>query len=104
MPTFKLSALSALLALAVLVPVAPAINAQEYANIQSQCRREAQDYGIEPEQIEEYVNGCVLANGGVPEAPQATDAVPEDTGAEAPAVDEQDMEYPDDQDTDSPVE
>ena len=104
MPTFRLSGMAALLALAGLLQIAPAADAQESASIQSQCRREAQDYGIEPEQIEEYVNGCVLANGGVPEMPQETDAPPVDAGAEAPAVDEPDMNYPDDQDTGDPVE
>jgi hypothetical protein len=62
-------------------PVATAFDAQEYANIESQCRREAQDYGIVPEQIEDYVNSCVLAYGGMP----AAEASPVEPGAEAPA-------------------
>jgi hypothetical protein len=64
MITLRKSGLSVSLALAGLLPVAPparALDAQEYAGIQSQCQREAQDYGVEPEQIEEYVNGCVMA-------------------------------------------
>ena len=108
MPTIRLSGTAALLALAGLLPIAPATVAQESASIQSQCRREAQDYGIEPEQIEEYVSGCVLAYGGVPEAPaetpQETDAAPADAGAGALGADEQDLNYPDDQDTGNPVE
>jgi hypothetical protein len=82
-------------------PVASALESQEYVNIQSQCRQEAQDYDVAPEQIEEYVSACVLAYGGMPEAapeaapeetPEATADVPApaaDDGADAPAVMEQ---------------
>ncbi len=91
MSTFKMSGMAATLALAGMLPVSPAVmalDAQEYANIQSQCRREAQDYDVAPEQVEEYVSGCVLANGGMPEvAPEAEDP-PVD--ADVPAADEQD--------------
>jgi len=34
------------------------------ASIDAECRQEAEDYGIPPEQLEEYVTGCVLSRGG----------------------------------------
>jgi|GEM_PF-2078762 len=92
MSACKMHGIATTLALAGILavpPVATALEAQEYANIQSQCRREAQDYGIAPEQIEEYVNGCVQAYGGTPEAAPEPEAQPVDADAEAPATDEQ---------------
>ena len=99
MPVYKMYGIATTLVLAgmsAVPPAATAIEAQEYANIQSQCRREAQDYGVAPEQTEEYVSGCVQAYGGVPEAAPEPEAVPEpettsvDEGINAPATDEQD--------------
>jgi len=87
----RMSGLAATLALTGLLVVAPVIPAQESASIQSQCQREAQDYGIEPEQIEEYVNGCVQAYGGMPAA--APEAQPAEAGADAPVAVEPDMSY-----------
>jgi hypothetical protein len=80
----------ALVGMLAVPPVAMALEAQEYTNIQSQCQREAQDYGVAPEQIEEYVSGCVLAYGGMPEAAPEPEAPPVDAGADASAADEQD--------------
>jgi hypothetical protein len=34
------------------------------ANVEAECRQEAEDYGIPPEQMEDYVTGCVLSRGG----------------------------------------
>jgi len=34
------------------------------ANIEAECRQEAEDYGIPPEQMDDYVTGCVLSRGG----------------------------------------
>jgi hypothetical protein len=34
------------------------------ANVEAECRQEAEDYGIPPEQLEDYVTGCVLSRGG----------------------------------------
>jgi hypothetical protein len=86
-------------------PVTTVLEAQESDNIQSQCRREAQDYGVAPEQIEEYVSGCVLAYGGMPEAAPEAEAPPVDAGADAPAADEQDTgAVVDEQDTGAVVE
>ena len=99
------------LSLAVVLPLSPvamAVDAEESANIQSQCRREAQDYGIEPEQMEEYVSGCIMAYGGMPEAEPETEpeeaAPPVDNDVDTSAVDQQDTEGAGDQDTGALVE
>jgi hypothetical protein len=34
------------------------------ASVEAECRQEAEDYGIPPEQMEDYVTGCVLSRGG----------------------------------------
>jgi hypothetical protein len=102
-----MSTVAATLALAGVLPVSPvatALDAQESANIQSQCRREAQDYGIEPEQMEEYVSGCIMAYGGMPEAEPEAEAPPDDNDVDTSAVDEQDAEGAGEQDTDAVVE
>ena len=107
MSTFRMSTVAATLALAGVLPVSPvatALDAQESANIQSQCRREAQDYDIAPEQMEEYVSGCIMAYGGMPEAEPEEEAPPVDAGAEAPADDDQGTGYSDEQDTGGVVE
>jgi hypothetical protein len=107
--TFRMSAVAAMLALAGVLPVSPvatALEEQESANIQSQCRREAQDYGIAPEQMEEYVSGCIMAYGGMPEPepePEA-EAPPVDNDVDTSAVDEQDTEDAGEQDTGAVVE
>jgi hypothetical protein len=85
-------------------PVATALDAQESANIQSQCRREAQDYGIAPEQMEEYVSGCIMAYGGMPEAEPEVAEMPADTDVDTSAVDEQDMQDAGEQDPGAMVE
>ena len=100
---------AAMLALAGVLPVSPvatALEAQESANIQSQCRREAQDYGIAPEQMEEYVSGCIMAYGGMPETepePEA-EAPAVDNDVDTSAVDNQDTEDAGEQDTGAVVE
>jgi hypothetical protein len=91
MSTLTMSGMAATLALAGMLPVSPAataLDAQEYANIQSHCRQEAQDYGIAPEQFEEYVSGCVLSSGGMPEVTPEAEAPP--VNADVPAAGEQD--------------
>ena len=108
MSTFRMSTLAATLALAGLLPVSPHATAldEQSANIQSQCRREAQDYGIAPEQMEEYVSGCIMAYGGMPEMepePEA-EAPPVDAGAEMPAADGQGTGDSGEQDTGGMVE
>jgi hypothetical protein len=34
------------------------------ANVEAECRQEAEEYGIPPEQLDDYVTGCVLSRGG----------------------------------------
>jgi len=34
------------------------------ASVSEECRQEAQDYGIPPEQMQDYVSGCVSSRGG----------------------------------------
>jgi hypothetical protein len=34
------------------------------AGVSEECRQEAEDYAIPPEQMQEYVTGCVLSRGG----------------------------------------
>ena len=105
--TFRMSTVAAMLALVGVLPVSPvatALEEQESANIQSQCRREAQDYGIAPEQMEDYVSGCIMAYGGMPEAEPEEEAPPVDNDVDTSAVDEQDTEGAGDQDTGAVVE
>jgi hypothetical protein len=109
MSIYRMSTVAITLALAGVLPVSPvamALDAQESANIQSQCRREAQDYGIAPEQMEEYVSGCIMAYVGMPEPepePEA-EAPPVDNDVDTSAVDEQDTEDAGEQDTGAVVE
>jgi hypothetical protein len=37
----------------------------------AECRQEVQDYGIPPEQAQDYIDGCILSRGGVLEADPA---------------------------------
>jgi hypothetical protein len=34
------------------------------ANVDAECRQEAEDYGIPPEQLDDYITGCILSRGG----------------------------------------
>ena len=85
MSVMNRSVLAATLSLIGLLAVIPATSAQESASIQSQCRQEARDYGIEPEQLEEYVSGCVQAYGGVSDTAPTPEPPPSlaNEGAEA---------------------
>jgi len=64
----------------------------------AECRKEAELYGIPPEQFEEYVDGCVLSRGGylAPE-PDAGETPPDssaDTVEGAPEYAEQPVVEP----------
>jgi hypothetical protein len=50
-----------------------------------ECRQEAEEYGIPPEQMEDYISGCILSRGGgYALEPHAEDySPPEDTGETA---------------------
>ena len=34
------------------------------ASVEAECRQEAEDYGIPPEQLDDYVTGCIFSRGG----------------------------------------
>ena len=33
------------------------------ANVEADCRQEAEDYGVPPEQVEDYVYACIISQG-----------------------------------------
>ena len=43
---------------------AAAVSLPLLANVDAECRQEAEDYGIPPEQLEDYITGCILSRGG----------------------------------------
>ena len=48
------------------------------ADTATECRQEAELYGVPPEQFDDYVDGCVLSRGGYTAVEQETDsALPE---------------------------
>jgi hypothetical protein len=98
------SVLAATLSLIGLLAVIPATSAQESASIQSQCRQEARDYGIEPEQLEEYVSGCVQAYGGVSDTAPTPEPQAQPADTEAPVAAEPDMPSSGDQDAGDELE
>jgi hypothetical protein len=50
------------------------------ANVEAECRQESEEYGIPPEQQEDYVTGCVMSRGGnyEPEPVVPDESVPAD--------------------------
>jgi hypothetical protein len=34
------------------------------ASVEAECRQEAVDYGVMPELLDEYINGCIDSRGG----------------------------------------
>ena len=86
-----------------LVNICLAVTPEDQASIQSQCAREAETYGIPPEQMAEYIDGCILSMGGyLPDPPQqdsgdfaapAGDAPYDDTFAVEPTEPEAPQEY-----------
>ena len=55
------------------------------AGVDEECRQEAEDYGIPPEQMDDYVTGCVLSRGGnyIPEPVAPDYAAPPGTPIKA---------------------
>lgn len=51
------------------------------ADTAAECRQEVQDYGIPPEQAQDYIDGCLLSRGGAQEADPGA-APPGDEGAD----------------------
>jgi hypothetical protein len=54
--------------------------------------------------MDDYVSGCIMAYGGMPEAEPEEEAPPVDNDVDTSAVDEQDTEGAGDQDTGAVVE
>jgi hypothetical protein len=52
--------LACLLAIAGLAAFSPPV----LANIESECRQEAEEFGIAPEEQQNYISDCVLSRGG----------------------------------------
>jgi len=46
---------------------------------QAQCQSQADEYGIEPEQRDEYIYGCIMSMGGVPDMDQNLETGQDDT-------------------------
>ena len=68
-----------------------AITPEDQASIASQCRQDAETYDIPPEQMADYVDGCILSMGGYPSSPPEADpsgAIP----AEQPVMDDSAVE------------
>ena len=70
------------------------VSASDNSGIQAECQRQAEEYGIEPEQRVEYINGCILSMGGtlsederpVTESEDAPDAMVAPTAEENDAT------------------
>ena len=54
--TFVLSLLMVLGLAATVQPVS--------AGVETECRQEAEDYGVMPELLNDYINGCIESRGG----------------------------------------
>jgi hypothetical protein len=63
------------------------------ANVAAECRQEAEDYEIPPEQTEDYVTGCILSRGGeyTPEPAVPDAAQDHDPPADTASTDADDM-------------
>jgi len=35
------------------------------AGVEEECRQEAEDFGVMPELLDDYINGCIYSRGGV---------------------------------------
>jgi hypothetical protein len=86
-------ALSGVILAAGFSPI-PAMHAlaQEVGNLESECRSEAEYYGIPPEQLEEYISGCVLSKGGAPAMPAMEEPAIDEQRAEDQRMEEQTLE------------
>lgn len=67
-----------------LVTTVPAVSPEDQVGIESRCREEAETYGIPPEQMADYVDGCILSMGGYLSYP------PQDSATEFAAPTEDD--------------
>lgn len=58
------------------------VSANDSLGAQAQCQSQADEYGIEPEQRDEYIYGCIMSMGGVPDMDQNPETGQDDTPAE----------------------
>lgn len=54
-------------------------------DVRARCEAEAAEYGVAPEQLQEYIDGCVMAAG----APAPAAGTAEEPAADAPAATEE---------------
>jgi hypothetical protein len=73
-----------LLAGAGLTTTGLAVTPQEQLDIESQCRADAETYAIPPEQMAEYIDGCILSMGGQLSSPAQDAAIQDSAPAGAP--------------------
>ena len=59
----------AILVFALAVGVQPAL-----ADMEAVCRKEAAEYDINPESVEEYVQACIESQGGIETVNEETDS------------------------------
>ena len=57
----------------------------------AECRQEAQDYAIPPEQAADYIDGCILSRGGSLAPDGAGDTVQADEAGDDPVADPEQM-------------
>jgi hypothetical protein len=62
-----------------------------FADPGAECRQEAQDYAIPPEQAAEYIDGCILSRGGIPETAAGGETIPVDETGSTPLADTEQM-------------
>jgi len=68
-----------------------AVAASLFADPAAECSQEAQHYAIPPEQTAEYIEGCILSRGGLPDPAAGEAPVPADEGEFAPQTDTEQM-------------
>lgn len=57
------------------------VSANDSLGAQAQCQSQADEYGIEPEQRDVYIYGCIMSMGGVPDMDQNPETGQDDTSA-----------------------
>jgi len=57
----------------------------------AECRQEVQDYAIPPEQAADYIDGCILSRGGIPETAAGGETIPVDETGSTPQADTEQM-------------
>ncbi|MGB5473927.1 MAG: hypothetical protein WBQ78_10670 [Gammaproteobacteria bacterium] len=57
----------------------------------AECRQEAQDYAVPPEQEADYIDGCILSRGGSLAPAAAEENVPVDESGAVPPMETDEM-------------